>query len=235
MLKWLKNFFIDPILNFVYPPVCFLCNQLIEDAKFCVCIKCWSEFKKVEKSSIEFQLLMERFKNDGIIDKFCSLYIFEKDGKFQETIHLLKYKKIKSIGITFGRELGVKIENELGKFDFLTAVPLHKLKFRERGYNQVDYICRGISEVSGIEFKNDLIIRTRYTKTQTELTFLERKENVKDAFSVNRKYFELLKDAVVVVVDDVITTGSTVASAGQVLKEAGCKTIYAASVGLASI
>lgn len=190
---------------------------------------------KVETNSIEYQILMERLKNDGVIDKFSSLYIFQKDGRFQEVIHLLKYKNIKSIGIRLGRELGEKIRNEMGKIDCVVSIPLHRLKLKERGYNQVDCICLGISNELGIKFKRDILVRNRYTRTQTELNFQERKENVKDAFDINDKYINELRDKVAIVVDDVITTGATITSAGKVLKDNGCKAVYAASVGLASL
>lgn len=235
MFKWLKNILFKPILDFIYPPICFLCNNYLEFPELCICSDCWSQFKKVEADSRELLLLTDRFRIEGIIDKFTSLYVFEKNGKFQEVIHLLKYRNIKAVGIRLGRELGLKIVNEFSKIDFLTAVPLHKLKLRERGYNQVDYICRGISEMLGIEFKRDIIFRTRYTKTQTELNFQERKENVKDAFCVNKKYLGEIKNKNVLIIDDVITTGATITAAGQVLKQSGFKSIFAASVGLASL
>lgn len=235
MFEWFKHHFVRPIIDFIYPPICFLCNNPLEIPELCVCYDCWSQFKKVDINSSEYILLKDRFNEENIIEKFTSLYIFEKEGKFQEVIHLLKYRNIKLVGVRLGRELGEKIKHDLGEIDILTAIPLHKLKLRERGYNQVDYICKGISDILGVEFRRNIIVRNRYTKTQTELNFQERKENVKDAFSVNRKYLSEIKDKIVLVIDDVITTGATITAAGQVLKNAGCKSIYAASTGLASL
>lgn len=228
---WLKQNLLKPILDFVFPPVCLLCQKIIDDdAK--ICTECWDSFTVVDETHPDYIFLKNRLISGGVIKDFTSSFLFEKEGKFQEAIHLLKYKGIKSVGLKLGLVLAEKInQNSFGTIDIVAPVPLHKLKLRERGYNQTDFICKGFSQVTGFRTAFDLITRQRYTQSQTTLTFQERKENVSDAFVLNDKYKDLIRDKVVLVVDDVITTGATIEAVGRVLKSAGAKNVLTASAG----
>lgn len=230
---WLKQNFLKPILDFVFPPVCLLCKNIIDDnAK--ICTECWDSFTEVDEKHPDYLVLKNRFVSGGVINNFTSSFLFEKKGKFQEAIHLLKYKGIKSIGLKLGLVLGEKInQNNFGTIDIVAPVPLHKLKLRERGYNQTDFICEGISQATEYITKFDLISRTKYTQSQTALTFQQRNENVSDAFVLNDKYKDSIQNKVVLLVDDVITTGATIEAAGRVIRAGGAKTVFSASTGVA--
>lgn len=234
MFRKLSEFIVKPLLSFIYPEVCIICKNRIEGNEFCVCINCWLEFKECESTSKEFILFSNRIKSDNLIKNFIALYIFEREGKFQEAIHYLKYKNVKSIGFKLGEELGKKLNKKFGEIDIITSVPLHKLKERERGYNQADFICKGISKVTGYHFIPNILRRIKYTQTQTELNFQQRKENVENAFCINNNYRKYIKDKNVLLVDDVITTGATIIAAANVLKQTEAKCIYIASAGLAA-
>ena len=233
IINKIKDLILRPFIDVIYPPICYLCNKQLQDSSLCICFECWDKFKKFDTNSDLYQILLKRFNNEGFINGFVSLYLFEKDGKFQEVIHLLKYNNIKSIGIELGTILGKVIQKEFENIDIVTSVPLHRLKKRERGYNQVDFICKGISKVTGVNFFDNLILRVRYTQSQTKLNFQERMDNVKDAFIANKKFIDIIRGKNIIMVDDVITTGATINSAAKALKEAGASKIYAASAGVA--
>ncbi|MDI6804723.1 MAG: double zinc ribbon domain-containing protein, partial [Bacteroidota bacterium] len=214
----LKQNLLKPILDFIFPPVCFLCQKIIDDGDGKICTECWNSFTVVSDTHPDYIILQNRFTSGGVIEDFTSPFLFEKEGKFQEAIHLLKYKGIKSVGLKLGLAVVEKInQNSFGTIDIVAPVPLHKLKLRERGYNQTDFICKGISQLTEYIAIYDLITRLKYTQSQTTLTFQQRKENVSDAFVLNHKYKDLVKDKVVLLIDDVITTGATIEAVGRVL------------------
>jgi ComF family protein len=117
--------------------------------------------------------------------------------------------------------------------DYVVPVPLHISKKRERGYNQSDLICDGVSDVLKIESLKKCLKRKRFTRSQTKLTREERQSNVKDAFEVRKKYKEIIRDKNIILVDDVITTGSTILECARVLKENDCRSILICSLALA--
>lgn len=228
-----KNIII-PFVDFIYPSVCFLCNKRIDTRNEKICKSCWSSFTKIDDDHPAYIELKDRLISSSYIKNFIACYLFEKEGKFQEAVHLLKYVGIKSIGIKLGQEIGKKILNTItndGRINFIVPIPLHKLKNRERGYNQSDYLCGGISDIINVDSVNNLLIRKINTKSQTVLNFQARKLNVSDAFELNPKYN--IKGENILLVDDVVTTGATIEAAAKVLFEAGAHQIYAASAGAA--
>lgn len=230
----LKNILL-PLREIIYPRVCFLCNILLTDGESKVCTNCWNSFTPLTSSHPSWVEHKRRFLVEGYIKDILSCYFFEQEGKLQETIHLLKYQGMTSLGIRLGRDIGAKMldNSEYSKADFLLPVPLHKAKLRERGYNQSEFLCKGISEVTGIPVASSFIRRTRHTQTQTHLSLEERKRNVAGAFTIDQKHLPSLQDKTVILVDDVITTGSTMNECAKVLLDNGVRRVLAASIALA--
>jgi ComF family protein len=235
LFKKIHDLVIIPFRDFIFSPLCFLCNQRLEPNEDRVCDKCWSEFTKVNHTTSVYKELKARFETGKVVDGFVSCYLFEKEGKFQEAVHLLKYRGIKSIGVNMGIEVGKNIIgfSEFNNIDYITPVPLHKLKNRERGYNQNEYLCKGVSKILDKEVLPKLISRKKYTQSQTKLNLQERRLNVAEAFTINPKLTAEISGKNILLVDDVITTGSTIEAAAQVLKQNGALLVYASSAGLA--
>ena len=105
--------------------------------------------------------------------------------------------------------------------ELIVPLPLSKKKLRQRGYNQCDYIAYGISQVTGIPVESDCVERTRANETQTHKNREERWQNVKGIFAVNN--VEALQGKHILLIDDVLTTGATLASCASSLVAAGCK------------
>jgi len=170
----------------------------------------------------------------GYIHDLLSCYLFEQGGKLQDVVHLLKYQAMTSLGVRLGRDIGIKIlgNERFSRADYLIPVPLHKAKLRERGYNQSELICKGISEVTKIPIATDCIRRTRHTQTQTHLSLEERKQNVSGAFMVVTKHQNLLNGITVILVDDVITTGSTINECAKIILGGGVERVFAASAAI---
>lgn len=110
------------------------------------------------------------------------------------------------------------------KADLIVPVPADARRERERGYNQAELLARGISRISGIKEEKKLLIRNRHTKPQSGLEARRRKENIAGAFSCDRGNAAGQR---IILVDDIITTGSTLNEAACVLKAAGASKVFA--------
>lgn len=219
------------ILNFVLPPVCVCCDNVLERNQNFVCPGCLAKLKKVDAG---YNIWGDRVHRVGFEGNAFSLYWFVEGTEIQQILHALKYSRMKSIGVLFGKMLGEEIAIRYGgHYDFAVPVPLHKSRLRERTYNQSSYICRGIGEALGVQPLDKCLERIRYTRTQTKLSINEREENVRNAFELNQKFSSLIKGKNIILVDDVITTGSTILECARVLKSGGCGEITICSIALA--
>ncbi len=172
-----------------------------------------------------------KLESSGTIEGLVSLCYFDPDGVVQKLVHELKYSGMTSVGVEFGRKVG----ELLGPIhvDGLVPVPLHRTKLRERGYNQSEYVCKGISERTGVTVYPHLLRRVRYTPSQTALDIEERKLNVHEAFEVDPSMQSNLQGRTLIVADDVITTGATIVECAKVLRNYGAERVIACSVALA--
>ena len=145
----------------------------------------------------------------------------------------MKYEGFEKLGVWLGRELGRAIGSAGQRADGLIPIPLHKRKFRERGYNQAELIARGVSEEIGIPVRTDLVRRWRFTETQTQLSLEQRQKNMEDAFEIVSDNQTEVSGKEYLIVDDVITTGATITSCARELVGAGALRVIAASSALA--
>ena len=228
---------VRPLLEFIYPPTCFVCEALMDGGESRVCPSCWSSVKHLTNGDTLYREMLERLTGQPTshISHLISLYHFERDGAIQSIIHQLKYDSITSLGVELGRKLGEKLRDEFDgvHVDGIIPVPLHPTKLRERGYNQSEYIARGIGQVTGLPVHASLLKRHKYTSSQTQLSAVERKENVGDAFTLHRRAKTDVEGKTFLIVDDVITTGATIEACAQALMESGAVSAFVGSVALA--
>jgi ComF family protein len=114
--------------------------------------------------------------------------------------------------------------------DMMLPIPLGKKRLNERGYNQVGLVARPLAMALGLEYVPDALARPRETRSQVGLSRTERRENTRDAFAASRR---LVNGKIILVMDDVSTTGSTLSSAAEALFSAGAKNVYALTVARA--
>jgi len=202
-----------------------VCKQLFEHNDQTICSSCWENFDEIPKENMVDELLV----NDGIDSAFSSWNF--KNG-FDDVIHSLKYSDMAKLGKELGYRLGKNIT--LGDFqsiDSITAVPLHRVKYRDRGYNQAEWIGKGVAEIWQIPFDKKILKRNRFTVSQTTLNKEERQANMANAFTVDKN----VTGKSVLVVDDVLTTGSTTSACAQVLKKAGATYVHVLTLSSPSI
>ena len=228
---------VRPLLEFIYPPTCFICESLMETGRSRVCADCWSTMEPVTDEDPLLREMTGRLTGNpsSSIQGLIPLFHFEKGGILQEVIHQLKYSGMTILGVELGRRLGERIQSQTPGFqiDGIIPVPLHPTKLRERGYNQSEYIARGIREIIPIPIYSSLLRRHKYTVSQTHLTAAERKENVGEAFALNNRYLLHVEGKRFLLVDDVITTGATTEACAQTMRSAGALELIACSIALA--
>lgn len=233
VLRSAYRFIVTPFLDFVFPPICVSCNQVLSDSSQRVCDKCWNSIQRVTRDHPLYLETRAKLTESGTVSDLVSEFVFEKEGAFQHVAHALKYSGYESVGRELGRRIGVTMKEWGISADGLIPIPLHKVKQRERGYNQAELIARGISKSTGIPVRTDLVHRKKHTQTQTQLSLEERRINVEDAFEIDRRSLPALADKTFILVDDVITTGATIQACARELIRAGSSTVIAASAALA--
>ena len=153
------------------------------------------------------------------LERATSFFFYRKGSDFRQILHQLKYGGQKGIGAIMGRYMAAELL-ESGFFegvDVILPVPLHKKKQQIRGYNQSEWIARGIATVTGISIDTESVVRRKNTETQTRKSFLERWENVEGIFELN--HAESLIGKHILIVDDVLTTGATTVECASCLTD----------------
>ena len=198
-----------------------------------VCSNCWNAIPRVTQHLPLYRETRAKLLSEGDISELISCFVFEKESPFQHIAHALKYKEYKSLGVDLGIRLGEMLNEWNFEVDILIPVPLHRIKFRERGYNQSEFIARGIASVIGKPIVLNAVRRSRHTQTQTKLNIEERRKNMEHAFELIPHSSDSLLGKKCLLVDDVITTGATTNSCAQVILSAGAAKIIAAAAALA--
>jgi ComF family protein len=218
MAQAIQSFFRE-IKDIIYPNNCVICNKHVEEDQNCICKYCFSKF---EPTWLEDWIDKLRF-SDGIDEVYSSWYAI---STINDIIHNIKYHNQPRLGEELGHKMSIEIPiDELENIDLITVVPLNSVKNRERGYNQSEWICKGLAKAWNIPYQFDLLKRVKYTETQTDLSANERIKNMENAFiSTNR-----IDKLSIAIIDDVITTGATLSACATELKNCGANKITGVS------
>lgn len=161
------------------------------------------------------------------VQAFDAAYCFGAyEGALRELIHLYKYGRVRTLAAPLGALLAAGVPRD-ERFDLIVPVPLHWRRQWRRGFNQSELLAREIGRRSGVEVRA-LLRRTRATRAQAGLSHSGRRENVRTAFRLRRR--TSLDGLRVLLVDDVLTTGSTASACARVLKRAGARRIAVVTV-----
>ena len=217
------------LLTLFYPSVCALCEEYIGEGRDTVlCPSCLSTLPRTEQALLrqnttETAVLGEpkdfvRQAKLCRLDQAAAFLFFEKEHPIQAAIHKMKYADQPLIGYYLGRQAAIEMQYSgfFDGIDVIIPIPLHPERLRERGYNQSEYIARGISQIIGVEVDTTHVTRIKNTPKQALQTGEKRSENVADAFGVHHP--EQLYNKHILVVDDLITTGETMRSCLKAMK-----------------
>lgn len=214
----------ENLINLFFPKACSGCNSFLLANENVICTVCRHEIPLTNHHKIENNEAIVKFYGRIPIEFAAALFYFHKKGIVQEMIHKLKYKGHQEVGTAIGYWYAEELKTiaELNSVDYIIPVPLHKKRLKERGYNQVEAFGISLSDSMGIPYNDSVLIRNVYSKTQTKKNLLGRSEVVGSIFSAVHN--EALHNKHFMLIDDVITTGSTLEACGrELLKIPGAK------------
>lgn len=199
------------LLRLFYPEQCRVCHRPLVEGEEQICLSCLCNLPytdRVQGIAIRAEQL---FSGKIPFHEAFAFLEYKKESSVQQLIHALKYHDDKRLGYLLARMAALDLQqagSRMSQADLLLPVPLHSRKKRERGYNQAEWIALGLQSVWRLPLETEALRRTRYTQTQTLRTSADsRRENVADAFAVTHP--TRLQGRHIILIDDVITTGST--------------------------
>ena len=189
-------------IDFFTPPLCRLCSKPLKENTNPLCGSC-----RGKKPPYSYLISITVYKEPmaSLIHDFKYRHCDWLDGFLSELMieHLMR------------------LDFDPKNYDIATAVPMHYLKLKERGYNQASLLARKIANHFKITFRDDIIYQTRYRKPQATLTEKERKKNIENSFMAKTDS----KGKSILLVDDIFTTGSTIKECSHALKKEGARDI----------
>ncbi|WP_366518830.1 phosphoribosyltransferase family protein [uncultured Winogradskyella sp.] len=206
------------MLNLFFPKVCEACHGILKDNEVLICISCRHQLPVTnfhfENSDRVKKILYGRVQ----LECATALLYFSKKSIVQELLHNLKYRNHEDISTFFGEWLGAELKEVKAykAIDVVVPVPLFKTKLRKRGYNQVAEFGKAIAKALGIDYNDTVLIKIKPTKTKV---FAGRTGRYNDNAVFGLSNTTVLSGKHILLVDDIITTGSTVeACANELLK-----------------
>ena len=226
----MKNNIITDLINLAFPNCCYHCNRYIENEKY-ICTKCFNSLDKTNyhknpKTNELYQFIKRYVK----IKNAFSLYYFRDFGVLQTLIHNLKYYNKKNIGTWLGEIYGqILVEETNFNFDLIIPIPLHKKRELKRGYNQSEIIANGLNKYLQNKVLTSAVCRIKNTDSQTTKDKEKRRIDLLNAFEIIDK--NILENKHILLVDDIITTGSTIIECASTIKKSINCEITICSIG----
>lgn len=214
-----------------FPRNCVVCGNSLYTHEQLICLSCKVHLP-LSGHWLEPDNKTARVFYGRVSFHHCSSYLlYRKGNSTQKLIHALKYKGVPEAGVYMGEEFGVVLRQSgvLGEVDGIVPVPLHPKKERKRGYNQSLMIARGLSAQLRVPIMDNLVVRRTHNQSQTKKDRYSRWENARDRFEL--KNHSLQPGSHLLLVDDVITTGSTLEALAHTLTEVEGVKISAVSIG----
>ncbi|MDA0782364.1 MAG: ComF family protein [Rickettsiales bacterium] len=232
---------INRTTDILFPPQCFSCRRNIE-SQGSLCSTCWEaiEFITTPQCNIcgtPFELAAQNGSICGSCIASPPLFtnarsVFCYNDKSSRIITDFKYYD-KTHNCKYFAAWLLRTGNELiEKSDIITSVPLHKIRLLGRRYNQSALLCNSLGKLAEKQVNNELIIRHKHTRPQAGLTFKTRIKNVKHAFKVNKKFVSEIDGKNILLIDDVITTGSTIDACTKTLLRAGASNVFVLTLAM---
>lgn len=227
-MKWISDL-LDDFSGLLFPRICYGCgNHLLRNERI-ICTECHFIIPKTNFHNERDNPVEKLFWGRCPVERAAAYSYYNRGSRIRSLIHNLKYRGIREVGHELGIIYGHSLKSSgfMNGISFIMPVPLHPKKERARGFNQSLLICEGMAEATGIPALKDVLVRLQESATQTRRSRYERWENVEGIFTV--KNTGMIQGRHVLLIDDVITTGSTVeACVNELSKIEGVKVSVAA-------
>ncbi len=218
VLKVIYGLLMD-LLELFYPRFCFACDRKMLEHEKVLCTFCLRQLPKTNYHLHPDNPVEKLFWGHCNVYAAAAYYLFIKGGKVQHLVHNFKYKGFTQIGEYIGEVYGKELmkSSRFADADYIVPIPLHRKKLRQRGFNQSEIFGQGLSRSMKAKLEVENLYRKVYTSTQTKKSRWERFINVDSIFALRDK--ELYKGKHILLVDDVITTGSTMEACIKLIQE----------------
>lgn len=217
--------FLKDIFHIFFPNLCVHCSiPLVTGEKF-LCLECNHQVVPIPYDEYHQKMLQSTFYGSAVIEQISSYMYFRKATPSQSLIHALKYRGQEAIGTWLAKRVVIQLQ-EQHLFESVTAVmpvPLHSRRLKERGYNQVTAFGTVLARTLGVVYLTKVLKRVSTRSSQTILKRFERFSNSDTLFTCEEH--ALLRDAHILLVDDVITTGATLLNCCEQLYKVGVRKI----------
>jgi len=225
----------EDFLSLVFPNNCAACGNNLFEHEEVICSLCEFHLPQTNYHMDYDNPVAALFWGRAQVKSAAAYYHFNKGNRVQHLVHLLKYKGRCDVGIYLGRQYGQYLKNSplFRSVQMIIPVPLHRSKLLKRGYNQSEQFALGLSRSMNLPLNITSLTRTQASQTQTRKSRFNRWENVSGIFEVSDS--ESLIDKHILLVDDVITTGSTLEACITVLQTIPGIRISVAAIAVAMI
>jgi len=213
------NIWIRDFMALFYPALCVSCaDALIGNEQF-LCSECLQKLPKTNHWQQPKNTSYNQLAGKIPIQKAAAWLYYNKGGIAQRSIAEIKYRGNRAFGQWIGSRLAEEsaFSGFFDDIDLLIPVPLHSKRLRKRGFNQTEIIAQGISKITHIPIDTKHLYRGKANETQTKKSLYERWRNTQSIFQIRRA--EELKGKHLLLIDDVLTTGSTLEACGRALLE----------------
>lgn len=217
---------LSAIADLVLPRVCTVCGRpLLLQEKY-ICVSCLADLPETHFFALSHNPMADKFNAVIAEDDYepyayaAALYYYSTDNNYCHISQALKYRRDFDAGRFFARMLGRRLARSplFADVDLVVPVPLHWTRRWKRGYNQAEIIAREVAALLGAECRPELLRRARRTSTQTRLSGEEKRSNVSGAFALGQVAAVKPVPRHILLIDDVFTSGSTLAACQKALR-----------------
>jgi ComF family protein len=212
-------------LNLIFPIKCIICDSYKTQRE--ICSNCWGNIPFITKPYCYICGIPFSYENDEkaicgycvmkrpSYDKSISIFKYNEYSKkiihkfkYQDNLHILDY--LVNLMSNLGNSLIIQA-------DYIVPVPMHKYKLLKRGYNQSALLAMKIAKKNNVKYLPELLLKIKHNMPQASLKKGQRIENIKNTICINNKYKSLIAGKVILLVDDVITTGATIEECAKII------------------
>lgn len=227
----------EAIIGILFPRRCPVCSKIVREKGNTICCGCRKKLhflseplcKKCGKPlmNAEAEFCYDCEHHTHYFEVGRALFLYEKEVK--RAVQQMKYYNKKEYADFFVEVMGDYLGKQILQWEpqVIIPIPMYWKKKQKRGFNQAELLGKGLSKAMGIPYRSDLLRKTKNTDSQKELSNQERKKNLKNAFKIMESDVKL---EIVLLVDDVYTTGSTIDAAAKALLEYGAQKVYYVSI-----
>ncbi|MBB4118283.1 ComF family protein [Mesonia hippocampi] len=220
------------LFSLFFPRICACCQQTLARSERILCVTCKHQMPVTNMHQQNENMIKKVFSGRLPIENSFALLYFSKKGNVQKILHQLKYKGREEISDYLGKWtcFYLKQQKWITEIDAIIPVPLHRKKRKKRGYNQVDGFGKSIAQTFNIPYLTQHLVKKTPSRTQVFKNRLGRAELNKATFYL--KNIRDLQGKHILLVDDIITTGTTIENCGKILKTAKNSKLSVASMAL---